>query len=93
MEKNYYAEYKDELILRDILAKDRTILANERTLLSYIRCFLNFIITGISILKLFNDLSIKILGITLIFISFFFLIIGIKRYLKINKNLKVILNN
>ena len=52
MEKtNYYAEYKDEMILRDVLAIDRTILANERTFLSYIRAFLNFIIGGI-LLKL-----------------------------------------
>jgi len=58
-EKNYYAEYKEDLILRYVLATDRTILANERTLLSYIRAFLNFIIAGISALKTFSDLSIK----------------------------------
>lgn len=94
MEKtNYYAEYKDDLILRDILAADRTILANERTLLSYIRAFLNFIIAGISILKIFSGLFIEVLGVTLIFTSFIFLIIGIKRYVKTNKNLKFIRND
>ena len=60
MEKtNYYAEYKDEMILRDVLAIDRTILANERTFLSYIRAFLNFIIGGISFIKLFDSNFIK----------------------------------
>lgn len=89
---NYYTSYKDDLILRDILATDRTILANERIVLAYIRAFLNFVIAGVSVLKIFNSLLMKILGITFIFISFFFLIIGIKKYLKLNKALKSIRN-
>ncbi|MGN0027609.1 MAG: DUF202 domain-containing protein, partial [Clostridium sp.] len=36
---------KEEMILRDFLAADRTLLANERTLLAYIR-------TGISLLAI-----------------------------------------
>lgn len=87
---NYYSEYKDDIILRDILAIDRTILANERTFLSYVRAFLNFIIGGISLIKLFNSNSIKLLGIISILLSFILLIIGFRRYLNIKKDLKLI---
>ena len=91
MEKtNYYAEYKDEMILRDVLAIDRTILANERTFLSYIRAFLNFIIGGISFIKLFDSNFIKVIGILCIFLSFIIVTIGFKRYLNIKKDLKMI---
>ena len=91
MEKtNYYAEYKDEMILRDVLAIDRTILANERTFLSYIRAFLNFIIGGISFIKLFDSNFIKVIGILSIFLFFIILTIGFKRYLNIKKDLKMI---
>lgn len=36
-DKRVYKFNKDEMILRDFLAVDRTLLANERTLLAYIR--------------------------------------------------------
>lgn len=91
MEKtNYYSEYNDEIILRDVLAIDRTILANERTFLSFVRAFLNFIIGGVSLIKLFSSSSIKLLGISFIFFSFIILIIGLKRYLNIRKDLILI---
>ena len=39
----------NEIILRDILAIDRTRLANQRTLLAYIRTGLYFIATAVGI--------------------------------------------
>jgi len=51
-----------ELILRDYLATDRTILANERTFLAYIRTALSIFAVGISFLKFFDSLLIKIIG-------------------------------
>lgn len=81
--RNYYEDYEDEMILRDVLAKDRTHLANERTLLSFIRAFLNFFIGGISLIKLFNDLTIQILGVLVTIGSFYILLLGIKKYLRI----------
>lgn len=41
---------KDELILRDELAIDRTLLANERTLLAYLRSAVALLIAGVSIM-------------------------------------------
>lgn len=41
---------RDELILRDELAIDRTLLANERTLLAYLRSAVSLGIAGLSIM-------------------------------------------
>ncbi len=41
-DKRVYKFNKDEMILRDFLAVDRTLLANERTLLAYIRTGVEF---------------------------------------------------
>lgn len=43
---------QEELILRDLLARDRTVLANERTLLSYTRTALMLSGSGVSLYKL-----------------------------------------
>lgn len=45
----------EKLILRDLLALDRTHLANERTLLSYLRTGLMMLVTAATLLKLFPD--------------------------------------
>ena len=44
MEEEFYS--REELILRDHLALDRTRLANERTLLSYLRTALMLMVAG-----------------------------------------------
>jgi putative membrane protein len=44
----YSSTVKEQLILRDRLAIDRTVLANERTLLAYVRTALTFFLVGIS---------------------------------------------
>jgi putative membrane protein len=58
----YYRRYKDKLILRDVLAADRTQLANERTLLSYLRTALTLFIAGVSFIRFFDSLLIEIIG-------------------------------
>ena len=45
---------KEEMILRDFLAADRTLLANERTLLAYIRTGISLLAIAISLIKLFD---------------------------------------
>jgi len=45
-------EVPEQLILRDVLARDRTVLANERTLLSYVRTGLMLCIAGATLYKL-----------------------------------------
>ena len=46
--------FRDEMILRDHLALDRTVLANERTLLAYLRIFIGSFSAGIAMVKLFD---------------------------------------
>lgn len=43
---------KEELILRDSLALDRTRLANQRTLLSFFRTGLTLVVTALAIFEL-----------------------------------------
>jgi putative membrane protein len=71
---------RDDIILRDHLALDRTILANERTLLAYIRTALAFMITGIGLLKFFQDKRVEILGWIFCIFSVIAIFVGIKRY-------------
>ena len=78
---------KDDLILRDHLALDRTELSNENTLLAYIRTFLAIIITGASLLKFFDTLPINILGWVIIFIGILVLFYGFYRFNNIKRNI------
>jgi len=71
---------RDDIILRDHLALDRTILANERTLLAYIRTALAFMITGIGFLKFFQDILIEVLGWIFCIFSIITISVGFKRY-------------
>ncbi|AGA90022.1 putative membrane protein [Thioflavicoccus mobilis 8321] len=48
-----YSEAGEALILRDLLAIDRTRLANERTLLAWLRTGLMLLISGVTLIKLF----------------------------------------
>lgn len=51
--ENPYARFaKNDFILRDELAIDRTILANERTLLAYFRTSLALILSGFTAMHL-----------------------------------------
>jgi putative membrane protein len=49
MEEEFYS--REELILRDHLALDRTRLANERTLLAYLRTALMLMVAGATVVK------------------------------------------
>ena len=89
MLKNYKA-FRDEMILRDYLALDRTILANERTLLAYLRTFIGTFSAGIALIKLFDTSLINIVGYTFTIVSPLFLIFGIIRYLQVSNKLRTI---
>ncbi|MDP2624561.1 MAG: DUF202 domain-containing protein [Candidatus Peregrinibacteria bacterium] len=79
---------KENLILRDYLAIDRTILSNESSLLSYFRTALALFVTGVSLIKFFDDIIIIIIGSLFIPVGFYTMMIGIWRYREINKNLR-----
>ena len=83
--KRPYADYQpDKLILRDWLAADRTVLANERTFLAYARTSLGSLITGISLIKLFEGvMAAQISGWAMIVLAGIIVIIGTRRFLTV----------
>lgn len=78
-----YKFNKDEMILRDFLAADRTLLANERTLLAYIRTSVGLLAIAISLIKLFDTTFTYIVGGAFAILSIVPLIVGVNRYKKI----------
>lgn len=81
-----YCEFaKEELILRDHLAIDRTILANERTLLAYLRLALTLFVAGLTFIKFFYSLWADIIGVLCLPIGGFAILIGVSRYKKMAK--------
>jgi len=80
---NPYQQFRaEDLILRDILAIDRTILANERTLLAYSRTALGLIILGITMLNFSKSRSLILLGILCIPAGIMVGVFGYLRYRK-----------
>jgi putative membrane protein len=81
-------ENKEEIILRDFLALERTKLANERTLLVYTRTSLYLLLAGIAILQLQGFDSIKAVGYLSIGLSVVLIIIGLARFYHLKNSLK-----
>lgn len=79
---------KEEIILRDWLAMQRTTLANERTLFAYVRTALYLIIGGITLLQVEMLQNIAWLGYASFGISAFLLFYGITRYLALRRKLR-----
>jgi putative membrane protein len=79
---------KDEIILRDYLAMERTKLANERTLLSYIRSALYLLLGGIAIIQLEGFENIKFLGFFSLVLTVVLVVIGVYRFRNLNGQLK-----
>ena len=78
---------KEELILRDKLAIDRTHLANERTFLAYFRTSIFFVGTGISIVQIQFFENVIHLGWGLISLGPIILLIGIFRLIRVKKRI------
>jgi putative membrane protein len=74
----------DELILRDVLAIDRTLLANERTLLAYLRSGVALVIAGISIINFAEQAWFLAVGIACIPIGILTGLLGTLRFLRMN---------
>lgn len=84
-----YARFtEDELILRDVLAVDRTILANERTLLGFFRTALALLITGLYLLKFFTGPWMHALGIVIAVLAVPTFVVGAWRYEKTRRSLQ-----
>ena len=85
MPKTYEKFTKDEMILRDELAVDRTMLSCERTTLSYIRTSLATLIGGVTIIKFFTGAQYRAVGWLFVVISIFIAAFGLYRYLRERK--------
>ncbi len=78
-----YADHAKQLILRDVLAIDRTRLANERTLLAWLRTSLMMLVSGVTLVKLFEGILVmEATGWLLIPMSFLTAGLGVRRYLR-----------
>lgn len=88
MKSGFDFENKEEIILRDYLALERTRLANERTLLSYIRSSLYLLLGGIAFLQLQGFGDLKWLGYVSLAFSGLFIVIGIARFHHLRSKLK-----
>lgn len=79
----------DEKLIREHLALERTKLANERTLLSYIRASLYLLLGGLALLqiKAYHGINIMWVGYLALFICVIFLVIGISRYISLERKL------
>lgn len=86
--KTGYEQLKDDLILRDHLAIDRTVLANERTLLAYIRTSLGFFATGAALINFTENMKLVSLGYVFICVPIIIFIFGIYRFLKMKRKIK-----
>ncbi len=81
-------EENKELILRDILAIERTKMANERTFLAYFRTSVALFGAGVGIVELDYFEKYKTLGFVFLGIAVLTLIIGIVRILQVKKVIK-----
>ena len=80
----------ENLTLRDKLAMDRTLLANERTFLAYLRTFIGLIGTGFALWKLIDIFWARVISVILLAAAPVVLVIGIYRYRKTGRDLKII---
>lgn len=78
---------RDEIILRDYLALERTKLANERTLLAYFRTSLYMLLGSIAFLRLTGFESIRWVGYAALALSVILICTGLVRYYVIKAHL------
>jgi len=83
---------KEELIIRNHLAGDRTHLANERTLLAYWRTALAFAILGPVIIRFSPTTFVEVLGNIFLVFGVGLVIHGTLRYYKMKKRINKRLN-
>ncbi len=89
MNHDPYTRFKrEELILRDYLAADRTALANERTLLSYIRTSVALAAAGGSLIHFLGSLVANIGGGLLLALAAGILGLGLQRFIWYKRCLK-----
>lgn len=81
----------DEKLIREHLALERTKLANERTVLSYIRASLYLLIGGLALIQIKEYEHIRWIGYLSLFICALFIVVGISRYVVLDRKLDKLL--
>jgi len=84
---------KNNIILRDVLALDRTKLANSRTLLSFIRTSLYLVVSGLAVMNVKVLEEIRFTGWILIGASLIALITGVINYFTFKRKIQQHYNN
>ena len=84
----YALSSKEDLVLRDYLAAQRTVLANERTLLAYLRTALGAFVAGVSLMQFFSTSVIHVLGWVLCVAAIVTVLIGTTRYRQVERSLR-----
>jgi putative membrane protein len=86
MNNDPYHRFKhEELVVRDLLAVDRTELANERTLLSWVRTALALLLSGASCIHFLDSRVSTLGGVALIVIGFGAIAVGIARWARLQR--------
>ena len=93
MHHSPYSKFdRDELILRDELAIDRTLLANERTLLAYLRSAVSLLIAGVSIIHFAQHGWFWAVGIACLPAGVLTGLVGMSRYRRMNASISIVRN-
>jgi len=77
----------EELILRDLLAADRTVLANERTFLAFIRTALTLLVGGVTFVRWFDNFLVIIIGWTFLPLAVLVMFLGVRKYIQMRRTL------
>ncbi len=89
-----YARFaRENLILRDELAIDRTLMANERTLLAYLRSAVALLIAGVSIIHFSQQVWFWAIGIFCLPFGILTGIIGVVRFRRMNDAIDLVRKN
>ena len=82
------SETEEELILRDLLALERTKMANERTFLAYVRTSLYFLLGGFAFINLEGFENTVIFGYLSIGISLVLVTVGTAKFIMVRKRIR-----
>jgi len=86
MKRTPYTRFNgNDLILRDLLAADRTVLANERTFLAFIRTSLTLLLGGISLVQFFPETLVEVVGWVFIPLAVLVMGLGVKKYIQMRR--------
>lgn len=86
-----YARFqKNDLILRDELAIDRTLLANENTLLAYLRSALTLVIAGVTFIHFFAASWLLWLGVAFVPLGIGVGLFGGWRFRRMQRSINVV---